>query len=160
METRRPLTEAEVALVRGMFGDAVDPLRAAVNRRRWWPFQQRNVVMAPDGEIWCHPDGPTWQPCYASAGTGWAALFLHEMTHVWQAQRSGRWWLPLMRHPFCSYRYTLRPGKPFARYGIEQQAEIVSDAFLLRNGVERPGGPSLAAIEAVLPFSPRSSLRA
>jgi hypothetical protein len=152
MDTRRPLTDAENALVRTTFGDAVDPTRVAVNRRRWWPFQGRNVVMAPDGEIWCHPDGPTWRACYATSGFAWAALFLHEMTHVWQAQRSGRWWLPLMRHPWCRYRYTYRPGKAFALYGIEQQAEIVSDAYLLRHGGQAPGAPSLAALEAILPF--------
>ena len=48
------------------------------------------------------------------------------MTHVWQAQTSGRFYLPLMRHPFCRYAYELKPGKPFERYGIEQQAEIVT----------------------------------
>jgi hypothetical protein len=152
MDTRRPLTPAETALVSETFGDAIDPARAAVNRRRWWLFQPRNVLMAPDGEIWCHPHGPTWRACYASAGVQWAALFLHEMTHVWQAQRSGRWWLPLMRHPWCRYRYELEPGKPFDRYGIEQQAEMVSDAFLLRRGARAPAAPPLAALEAVLPF--------
>lgn len=35
-----------------------------------------------------------------------------------------------MRHPFCRYGYSLSPGKPFARYGIEQQAEIVRRAFI------------------------------
>ena len=48
------------------------------------------------------------------------------MTHVWQAQTSGRFYLPLMRHPFCRYGYRLKPGKPFERYGLEQQAEIVA----------------------------------
>ena len=50
------------------------------------------------------------------------------MTHVWQAQKSGRFYLPLMRHPFCRYQYELKPGKPFHRYGLEQQAEIVATA--------------------------------
>jgi hypothetical protein len=35
-----------------------------------------------------------------------------------------------MRHPFCRYHYALEPGKPFRRYGIEQQAEIVRHRFL------------------------------
>ena len=30
------------------------------------------------------------------AGQG---FFIHEMTHVWQAQKGGRFYLPLMRHP-------------------------------------------------------------
>jgi hypothetical protein len=69
------------------------------------------------------------------------------MTHVWQAARNGRWWLPMMRHPFCRYGYALEPGKPFDRYGIEQQAEIVKHAFLARNGA-RPD----RSLEALLPF--------
>lgn len=61
-----------------------------------------------------------------------------------------------MRHPFCRYDYAIRPGKPFDRYGIEQQAEIVRHAFLLRNGAALPGRPSLAVYEALLPFDPAS----
>jgi hypothetical protein len=57
------------------------------------------------------------------------------MTHVWQAQKGGRFYLPLIRHPFCRYAYQLEPGKPFARYGIEQQAEIVRHRFLADRGV-------------------------
>jgi len=108
--------------------------------------------MAPDGDIWCHPDGSLYRACFASATIPMQALFVHEMTHVWQAQRGGRWYLPLIRHPFCQYRYRLRPGKAFARYGIEQQAEIVADAYLLRRGANLPGKPPLNVYEAMLPF--------
>ena len=52
------------------------------------------------------------------------------MTHVWQAQTRGRFYLPLMRHPFCRYAYELVDGRPFGRYGLEQQAEIVRHRFL------------------------------
>ena len=150
--TRRALTLAERSLVGAMFGTAIDTERVAIHRRRWWPLQPKAALMAPDGDIWCHQDGPLYRACYASASLAMQALFVHEMTHVWQAQRGGRWYLPLMRHPFCRYAYRLEPGKPFARYGIEQQAEIVADAFLLRNGVARPGKPGLAFYEALLPF--------
>lgn len=148
----RPLTCAETDLVAAVFGDAVDPGRVTVNRRRWWPFQPRQALMAPDGHLWCHPRGSLYRDCYAAASPAMQALFVHEMVHVWQAQRGGRWYLPLMRHPFCRYVYTLEPGKPFTRYGIEQQAEIVADAFLLALGAGRPGKPGLAAYRAMLPF--------
>lgn len=153
----RPLTDAEKALIRSTFGEAIAPDRITIRRARWWPLQPRNVLMAPDGHLWCHPDGPLWRPCYASASMAMQGLFIHEMTHVWQAQHGGRWYLPLMRHPFCRYVYTLKPGKRFARYGIEQQAEIVADAFLLARGVERPGKPDLAVYRALLPFPIRGS---
>ena len=57
-----------------------------------------------------------------------------------------------MRHPFCRYAYTIRPGWPFDRYGLEQQAEIVRHAFLLRNGHGFPGAPPLAQLESIVPF--------
>jgi hypothetical protein len=63
------------------------------------------------------------------------------MTHVWQSQRGGRFYLPLMRHPFCRYSYELKPGKPFRRYGIEQQAEIVAHVFLAEHGARLPQVP-------------------
>src|SRR3546814_7852480 len=52
-------------------------------------------------------------------------FFIHEMTHVWQAQTRGRWFLIIGRMPWARYDYALRPGWPLVRYGIEQQAEIV-----------------------------------
>jgi hypothetical protein len=63
------------------------------------------------------------------------------MAHVWQAQKAGRFYLPLMRHPFCRYAYQLEPGKPFGRYGIEQQAEIVTHRFLADRGAQVPTVP-------------------
>lgn len=110
--------------------------------------------MAPDGHLWFHPEGDLWREDFAEAELWLQAFFIHEMTHVWQAARGGRWWLPLMRHPFCRYRYAIRPGKPFAHYGIEQQAEIVRHAFLMRHGMSISDKPPLPVYEALLPFTP------
>lgn len=148
----RYLTPDEVALARGMFGQAIDYDRVRVHERKWWPFQPRGVTMAPDGDLWFHPDGGLFCADFCESPLHIQGHFIHEMTHVWQAQRSGRWWLPLMRHPFCRYAYEVVPGKPFARYGIEQQAEIVRHAFLLRQGVMVEGKPGLEAYEGLLPF--------
>ena len=152
--TRRMLTDAEKALARSVFGAAIDLDRVGINRAPWWPFQPKDAVMAPDGDLWCHPQGALYRGCFAKDKPSMQALFIHEMTHVWQTQRGGRWYLPLMRHPFCRYDYVLTPGKPFARYGIEQQAEIVADAFLLRSGAPRRKLHPLAFYEALLPFQP------
>lgn len=148
----RYLTRDEVTLARGVFGQAIDYGRVRVHERKWWPFQPRGVTMAPDGDLWFHPDGGLFCADFCESPLHIQGHFIHEMTHVWQAQRSGRWWLPLMRHPFCRYAYDVVPGKPFARYGIEQQAEIVRHAFLLRRGVMVDGKPGLEAYEALLPF--------
>ena len=84
--------------------------------------------MAPNGALWIHPGGDLWRDDYAAAPLPLRGLFVHELTHVWQHQ-SGRS-LALCRHPFCRYRYTIAPGRPLRRYGIEQQAEIVRHAWL------------------------------
>ncbi len=150
MSHRRSLTAGERALCRSVFGDAIDCDRAGVSRAKWAFFQPRSVAMAPMGTIHFHPDGDGYREDFSRAALPSQGLFLHEMTHVWQTQRRGTWWLPLMRHPFCRYGYRLRPGREFSRYGIEQQAEIVRHAFLARQGLPLRGDTD--ALERLLPF--------
>jgi hypothetical protein len=135
MSRSRPLTDGEVELVRSMFGDAIDydPIRLV--RRKWWLFQPRGIVMAPTGNVHFHPADPRWSDDFSKSPLELQGLLIHELTHVWQAQKRGRFYLPLMRHPFCRYSYDLVPGQPFDRYGLEQQAEIVRHAFLAKHGV-------------------------
>jgi len=108
--------------------------------------------MAPMGHLHFHPRAPHYCEDFAAAGILEQAHFIHEMVHVWQTQRLGRWHLVLRRHPWCRYDYALKPGWGLERYGIEQQAEIVRHAFLLREGATVPGAPSLAVYAAILPF--------
>ena len=134
MHGARPLTPGETELARSVFGGAIDYAKVRIVRRKWWPFQPRNTVMAPTGHIHFHPRSELWSEDFAAEPLHRQGLFIHEMTHVWQAQTRGRFYLPLMRHPFCRYRYELVPGRPFDRYGLEQQAEIVRHAFLADRG--------------------------
>lgn len=142
------MTGGEVALARTMFGDAIDYAQVRLVRGRWWPFQPRGIVMAPTGNIHFHPADPRWSEDFSAASLELQGLLIHELTHVWQAQVRGRYYLPLMRHPFCRYSYDLVPGRPFDRYGLEQQAEIVRHAFLAKHGVRL----SLIPDSTLLPF--------
>ncbi|WP_439533572.1 vgr related protein [Polymorphobacter sp.] len=148
MSSQRPLTRAETALVASVFGPALDPAPVTIRRRKWFWLQPRHITMAPDGHIWCHPEGSAWQPCFATQDLLTQAFFIHEMTHVWQHQSGIN--LILRRLPFARYRYTLVPGKPLRAYGIEQQACIVADAFLARAHIRRQA--PLATYAALLPF--------
>lgn len=148
----RELTGGEIAMARSVFGDSIDYAPVRLFRSKWWPFQPRGIVMAPCGHIHFHPEDPNWRDDFAAAEWNLQGLFIHEMTHIWQAQRSGRFYLPLMRHPFCRYRYSFREGRPFLRYGLEQQAELVRHAFLQRQGRRPIGAAALAEIEPLLPF--------
>ncbi len=149
---RRPLTAGERTLARSMFGPDLALDQVTIRRSKWFPFQPRNVIMAPTGHVHVHPESHLWSEDYAQEGLPLQALLLHELTHVWQTQKKGKLYLPLMRHPFCKYRYEFEPGRPFHRYGIEQQAELVRHAFLARRGQPAAGAPGLAEIERILPF--------
>lgn len=135
----RPLTPGETTLVRRVFGDAIDPEPVRIRRRKWFPLQPAGTTMAPCGHLHFHPGSGNYSDDFALADLALQGHFIHEMTHVWQAQTRGRWYLPLMRHPFCRYRYKLKTGWSLGRYGLEQQAEIVRHAFLLRRGGTVPG---------------------
>ena len=150
--TSRSLTPAELRLAQSVFGHAIDYDRVRINNRKWVFFQPRGVAMSPDGEIWFHPKGDLYCSDFCEGHLDEQGLFIHEMTHVWQRQTGI--YLPLKRHPFCRYSYTLKPGWPLSRYGLEQQAEIVRHTFLIRAGRDIRGAPDLRRYESVLPFAP------
>lgn len=146
----RPLTDGEKAMAVTLYGDAIDLTQVELRRRKWFPFQPRGVVMAPCGHIHFHPRTDVWSDDFSQDALSLQGLLIHELCHVWQWQQGI--FLPLRRHPFCRYDYVLEPGKPFDRYGLEQQGEIVRHAFLLMRGAALPDRPPLAAYRAVLPF--------
>ena len=113
----RVLTAGEIALARSVFGDAIDYSHVRLFQGKWWPFQPRQSAMAPMGDIWFHPDGGGWSDDFSDEPLGRQGFFIHELTHVWQTQKGGRFYLPLMRHPFCRYSYELKPGSPSSNTG-------------------------------------------
>lgn len=65
------------------------------------------------------------------------ATFVHELAHVWQAQRGV--FLPWAKlragDSLAAYAYDLDTGTPFGVLNIEQQATVVEHAFLASRGV-------------------------
>lgn len=135
-----------------MFGEAIDYARVRIKRRKFFPLHPSGVTMAPRGHLHFHPAASHYCDDFAAASLALRGHFIHEMVHVWQAQTLGEWYLVINRHPWCRYDYALKPGWKLEQYGIEQQAEIVRHAFLLRQGANVPGAPAAATYEAVLPF--------
>jgi hypothetical protein len=81
---------------------------------------------------------------------GW---FVHELAHVWQARRGvvlAAAKLKALGREAYDYRY--EPGKPFARYNIEQQAEIARHLYMARIGEPDPRAPALSQLEALWPI--------
>jgi hypothetical protein len=148
--TARPLTAGEIALARSVFGDAIDYAPVRIVLGKWAFFQPRDTVMAPRGNIHFHPKGTAYRDDFSAAPLSAQGLFIHEMVHVWQHQRG--LFLPVRRHPFSRYDYAIRPGVPLTGYGIEQQAEIVRHAFVLRAGARVIGAPGREVYDQILPF--------
>jgi len=105
--------------------------------------------MAPLGNLHFHPAGEAYCEDFGAAPLARQGLFIHEMAHVWQFQKGI--FLPLRRLLSNRYSYELRPGRPLEDYGIEQQAEIIRHAFLLRNGA-RIAGAEKSSYDALVAF--------
>lgn len=151
MANVRALTDKERALCHSVFGDAIDYDPVTLCHKKWAFFQPKNTVMAPMGHVHFHPKRPHWREDFGDAPIFAQGLFIHEMVHVWQYQQGI--FLPIKRHIFCRYDYSIKPGWPLEKYGLEQQAEIVRHAFLLREGKQVAGAPLLASYKAILPFA-------
>lgn len=146
----RALTQRERDLTMSIFADAIDLDKVRIHNRKWWWFQPRKITMAPDGHLWFHPNNNLYCDDFCGQNINIQGLFIHEMTHVWQHQKGI--FLPLHRHPFCQYHYSIKPGWRLERYGIEQQAEIIRHIFLLRSGYSFAGAPPLSHYDGILPF--------
>lgn len=139
----RDLTAGEVALGRVMF----EPDGA---------WEQARILHAPL-PVWVAvvPFGRTIVFSAANARSDFSdapshakGLFIHELTHVWQATRGVV--LALAKLGALgrrAYRVKLEPGKPWHRYNIEQQAEIVRMLFLARSGLSTLQPFETAALE-------------
>ena len=146
------MTAGEITLARTVFGDAIDYSKVTIRRRKWFPLQPKKVTMAPRGHLHFHPGSDAYCEDFSQAPVLRQGLLIHELVHVWQTQTLGDWYLILHRMPWARYDYSLRPGWPLDRYGIEQQAEIVRHAFLLRNGVKLAGAADVAAYDLLVRF--------
>lgn len=140
--TSRLLSDGEAEIAKGIFGNGIEYERVRVFRRKFVFFQPPTVTMAPDGNIWFHPDGRLAQSDladdFSKAPNKVRAHFVHELTHVWQHQNGMNLVLEKVLMFFRygalgGYRYELVSGKDFTSYNMEQQACIVADAYLARS---------------------------
>jgi hypothetical protein len=137
----RRLTPAERGLAREIFGRALDaePVRVFA-----LPVWRRAFVLTGRLMVW----PAIAAPCdFGEAPLAAQAMFVHELTHVWQAQRGV--WLPWAKVRAgdgpAAYAYDLIETPDFAALNIEQQATVVEHAFLSRRGHPTPHPPELYA---------------
>lgn len=139
----RHLTDREITFLKTWFKDTIDYDNVKVHSRPYLPggLQSDHTAMAPNGHLYM-PD-TLYKEDYTAQDVPLSlkSTFLHEMTHVWQFKNNVL--NPIveaakesMKHKFnynAAYDYVLEKGKDLVNYGMEQQASIVQDYFLLKN---------------------------
>jgi hypothetical protein len=136
-DPHRGLTPNERALLRPLFRDSLDYDKVQVIRGKFF-LQPDRVYMTPRGNIYA--PGDLWSDDFAAPTTSAyrRAVFVHEITHVWQFENG----MDLIAQGVAeftknggayerAYPYTLAKGKDLVDYGMEQQASIVEDYFLI-----------------------------
>ncbi len=132
----RLLTPGEIKLALSLYGYSVRYNKVWVHLASYLPFNLQNPAqaMSPNGEMWFRK--PRYENDFSNPRNNSFIdvqhLFLHEMMHVWQHQK-GMW--VRIRGAFswaADYTYDLDKSS-LLEYGLEQQASIVSDYWLLKN---------------------------
>lgn len=128
----RQLTIGEIALAKTLYGYSILYHLVWVHRESYLPFnlQPVNVAMTPNGEMWFRED--TYSPDFSlETRLDKKHLFMHEMMHVWQAQKGMFVRTRGLFSSVADYSYSL-DKVDLLHYGLEQQASIVSDYWLLQ----------------------------
>jgi hypothetical protein len=130
----RKLSSGERGLVAEVFGQAVDAGRVRVFALPAW---SRAFVAGGRLVVW---PARTARQDFAAAPLDEQAVFVHEMTHVWQAQTGVNLLMAKLRagDGAQAYAYRISDDRDFSDYNIEQQAMIVQDAFTASRGGPAP----------------------
>lgn len=141
--TARRLTAGERGLAAEMFGAGLDAGRVRILALPVW---SRAFVAGPGLIAW---PAATVRLDFAAPQVPLRiqAVFVHELTHVWQAQQGVSLILGKIKagDSDAAYHYDLLGGRAFTAMNIEQQAMVVEHAFIASRGGETPHPASLYA---------------
>ncbi|MBX3482938.1 MAG: hypothetical protein KIS90_12030 [Phenylobacterium sp.] len=137
----RRLTAGERGLAAEVFGAGLDAGRVRILATPVW---NRAFVAGPALIVWPARTAPL---DFAAEPLARQAVFVHELTHVWQAQKGVRLLAAKLRagDGAASYAYDLERGPAFAALNIEQQAMVVEHAFVASRGGATPHPAALYA---------------
>ena len=155
-EPNRPLTAGERAMLRPIFRDGIDYDQVRVIDAPF-PFQPAGTYMTPRGHIYA--PGRLFREDFSLPSLHGVerAVFVHEIGHVWQfangidlVARAVAEYAKYRGDYEKAYPYRLEPGRDLAEYGMEQQASILEDYYLVttvRDGPYRMENRGLSARE-------------
>lgn len=148
----RCLTQGEVELAREAFSDGLDyaPIRLLPAP---WPFDRAFVPGRWFGRDWIVWPKGTLPDDLSTAPLKLQSTFIHELTHVWQAQRGVNLLAAKLRAGDSkgSYAYPFAADCDWDHLNIEQQAMVVEHRFRLSRGLNVPA--DRAFYERVCPIN-------
>jgi type VI secretion system secreted protein VgrG len=133
----RPLTNNEKALARSVFGDKIDYSGIKIFFRPYgFLLGSKTRSMSPNGNIYFGTQYKDLNDMCQSPQS--RALFIHEMTHVWQYQNDkffqAKGLVFVLRNAFNydrTYKYELDKIKNFKSLNIEQQASLIEHYYAI-----------------------------
>lgn len=137
----RHLNDREIAFLKTYFEDTIDYENVKIHNRPYLPggAQSNTTAMAPNGNLYMPEDLYKEDYMADDVSLSMRSTFLHEMVHVWQFKNNVL--NPIfeaaresVKHDFnynAAYDYVLEKDKDLVNYGMEQQAAIVQDYFIL-----------------------------
>jgi hypothetical protein len=146
----RSLTAGEIAIGRSVFGDAIDYDRVRIYDCKWHFFMPNHRAHAPNGHVYFPVGTGRYCEDFAVADLHSRSILVHELAHVWQHQNG----VSVATRAMLNRRYDYAPvfrGVPFSRLGVEAQAKMVADWYLLRHGASIQGRPPIEQYERALP---------
>ncbi len=153
----RPLTAGEIAMAREVFGEALDYARVRIWAQPVRRFDRAFVAGRWFGRDWIVWPAASLLPDYSAPDVPVrrAAVLIHELTHVWQAQQGlNLLWAKLRAGDgAAAYAYELRDDTVWERLNLEQQAMAVEDEFRRRrNGEVELAAAASALYRRISPF--------
>jgi hypothetical protein len=134
----RPLTAGEKQLLSPIFGDTIDYDHQVVGRNDSNTGGEYNSFTP--GYL---PNMSThvWSWDYSTASDSNAAIFVHEMVHVWQSGhgshnilRGAYLWVKYDEYE-DAYKYNLDSSSSLSYFNMEQQAAIIEDYYRVWKGL-------------------------
>lgn len=142
----RPLTQGEIDLAKGVFGNSIDYSKVRVHHGKLpgfieSKFQPNNVPAPADGQNLYYPDG-VYKDDLSKESKG---DFIHLMAYAWQFQNkietpdSAKKWAIANRNDIeGASEVHPDPSKDLKDYNIEQRARLIEKLYWIRDDEKNP----------------------
>lgn len=123
------MTLGEIKMTKEIFRDTIRYPKVWIHKGSYLPFglQLKRVSMSPNGEMYFRDE---YSPDFSKAYVTKKQTFIHELSHVWQYQHGMSVKLRGLVSWMAKYEYAL-DSWPLSTYGMEQQAQIIADYYIL-----------------------------